>query len=528
MSIDSSLFLTRFKKIFPFFLLVILSYWQADELLREPWIETSDVWLAFLSNTVFYLLLAFWNPILLRIALVVSFLLSIIIFPTLQVYGFIDEDFLASILYTNLQEGLSYLNVLTTEIVLKLILLTLVVFFLMIAKYERPKGNKWVLLVLTTYLVVLPIYKYYNSTDKIKYVVQKVWYTHISPIKYGTYLTQTYFELKAEKDKIIQMALQPDDWKIIHPESIKKTQNIVIVIGESLRRDFMHQYGFPVQNTPFIDQSPHITFRNFISAGTHTVESLHRMLAFSDDIQHPAPNNSLVKLLKKAGFRTYWASNQGFIGKHDSAISIFSESCDESYNLFGGSYNGHKEDTDLLPGFNAILQKDQHPKVIFLHTIGSHPDACGITHEKYDEYILSDQISCYSKTVKMTDNFLRKVYSQLQKTQGSFLMVYFSDHGTVVNKDLNVVHGSKTKQAYDVPLLIWKNNLTTSKTYQALRNGKDFIYLISELIHLQTKNIHRNYRFLSEDIDSTASMVINSDRMIADYYQLKDNFIPKF
>jgi len=67
----------------------------------------------------------------------------------------------------------------------------------------------------------------------------------------------------------------------------------VMVIGESARRDFMHVYGFPINNTPFMDSANGILFNHYISAALSTIPSLTSSLT-----QAPKLANSVIALTK--------------------------------------------------------------------------------------------------------------------------------------------------------------------------------------------------------------------------------------
>lgn len=65
------------------------------------------------------------------------------------------------------------------------------------------------------------------------------------------------------------------------------------------------------------------------SAGNNTIGSLRLMLTQSDKEKlEPNYGLNLVGLAKSAGFKTYWISNQGYIGKHDTPITFIAKHAD--------------------------------------------------------------------------------------------------------------------------------------------------------------------------------------------------------
>ena len=96
----------------------------------------------------------------------------------------------------------------------------------------------------------------------------------------------------------------------------------VIVLGESARKDYHHAYGYPIENTPFMSNSKGILIDGFRSAGTNTVSSLRLMLTLPNKEKwEPNYNLSLIDLVKSAGIKTYWLSNQGMLGEFDTPVS---------------------------------------------------------------------------------------------------------------------------------------------------------------------------------------------------------------
>ena len=56
----------------------------------------------------------------------------------------------------------------------------------------------------------------------------------------------------------------------------------VLIIGESARKDYFHSYGYPVENTPFLDNNFTVKVDGMKSGGTYTIGSLTNMLTVPD------------------------------------------------------------------------------------------------------------------------------------------------------------------------------------------------------------------------------------------------------
>ena len=187
-------------------------------------------------------------------------------------------------------------------------------------------------------------------------------------------------------------------------------------------------------------------------------------------------------------------------------------------------------DTEMLPFItDAISKKSSKPKLIVIHMQGSHPYACDRTENKYDEFILSEEISCYNKSIKNTDSFLKEIYNNLEKTEKPFSLVYFSDHGQYTDGK-SMLHSQKPiKEAYEVPFIIWnkeKENTENQiiKKISTRRVGTDFLHLFSQMNNIKTKNITKNYHFISDESNGDKnSKVFDTSENLVNFDTLPDN-----
>ena len=92
---------------------------------------------------------------------------------------------------------------------------------------------------------------------------------------------------------------------------------VVIIIGESMRRDYMHCYGYPLPNTPKQDSLARtgdlILFSDVVSSASWTVSSVSQSMSLYTREVEPKEwykFPTLPFVLSKAGYYTYWLSNQ--------------------------------------------------------------------------------------------------------------------------------------------------------------------------------------------------------------------------
>ena len=124
--------------------------------------------------------------------------------------------------------------------------------------------------------------------------------------------------------------------------SVEITENdsdvpyVVFILGESTNRDRMHLYGYPLENTPNLDELAKAgdiaVFKDTISPQGATVAVLRELFTFCDaeSAKEWYEYNSLIDVMKAAGYKTYWLSNQESSGIWGNAAQLFAERSDKA------------------------------------------------------------------------------------------------------------------------------------------------------------------------------------------------------
>lgn len=98
----------------------------------------------------------------------------------------------------------------------------------------------------------------------------------------------------------------------------------------------MSVYDYPVPTTPWLNTAPGLFIDDYTSTASSTVSSLSRTLIY-DYEQNPDSGNNVVALAAKAGYSTWWISNQGKLGEHDTRISVIASDAEHATFLKKGS-----------------------------------------------------------------------------------------------------------------------------------------------------------------------------------------------
>ncbi|MDC9596747.1 phosphoethanolamine transferase [Xenorhabdus anantnagensis] len=358
-------------------------------------------------------------------------------------------------------------------------------------------------------------------------------------IRFFTDTYRSYQKVMSENNRFAKIIQYRDDWQPVVKE--EKYDTYIMVIGESVRKDFMNSYGFPDKNTPWLDKVNATVLTNYISAAPSTQLSLTNSLAVreANEIQL---NNSIVSLAKKAGFETYWLSNQGMKGGFDSPVALIGQQANHYTFLKEGNSDdrSYMPDENLLPYIRkALVKNEQKKKLIVIHLMGSHPQPCARTDEKYSTYFHSKNISCYLQSIHNTDRLLADIENIANKNQLHWTMLYFADHGlSFVNKNSdseNLTHDDANKQNYQVPFIITgydysdKNrsdkNHSNKNIIDAHRSGLNLLPMLSTWLGIEESRLVSKCDWFSNQKCQNQHTVISFSNEYKDFNQLQDDAI---
>ena len=308
-------------------------------------------------------------------------------------------------------------------------------------------------------------------------------------------------EVLDEQARMAQLASMKDTWHVIAARP--KYHYYIVVIGESARRDALGAFGGHWDNTPFASAVNGTFFTDYVAASGSTQKSLGLTLNRVVD-NKPQYQDNIVTLANRAGFQTWWFSNQGQIGEYDSAIASIARRADEAQFLKNGDFEADKntQDTELLKMTSQVFATPRsQPQLIVLHLMGSHPQACDRTKGKYTVFVQSKETSCYLYTMTQTDDLLSQLYAQLHNTGESFSLVYFSDHGLAFKergkKVQYLAHDDRYQQNFQVPFMVLSSDDKTHRIIKARRSANDFLAFFSQWTGITAQEIKKHYTFVS-------------------------------
>lgn len=313
-------------------------------------------------------------------------------------------------------------------------------------------------------------------------------------------------------------------------------KNIVLVIGESLGRNHMSLYGYSLPTTPFLDslyrQGELYRFSDVICPSLYTSASIQKIMSFFNNESKGKWYDyaNIIDVMKAAGCKTYWISNQEMIGVYGNYVASLGHRCDDCY--FNNKRNSIDErygdfDEDLIPVLRNKLQEDAGRKFMVLHLMGSHPLYRNRYPKHFDHFQGDDESISYSEssremaaqydnTVLYNDYVLNEIVKVLEDTES--ILIYLSDHGNEVYDSRDYTGRSEddiSRYMVEIPFCVWESGLFKSLypvKDSCIACAVDRPYMTDDLIHLILDLVDIRV----EEYDSTRSIIspfYNKDRL---------------
>ncbi len=226
----------------------------------------------------------------------------------------------------------------------------------------------------------------------------------------------------------------------------KAPGTIIVVIGESAASPHMKVFNehFIYDNTPWLsaqkENKNFFLFNHAYSSYVQTVPTLERALTEKNQYKDKPfiDTVSFLDVAKKAGYKTFWLSNQGMYGEYDTAISLVAKTADEAKWSHDSYMFSDKYDESLLPLLKAI--EPEKSNLIVIHLMGSHiyyNDRYPSAFSKWKKTPVPDGVEAYANSILYTDWILQEIYTYAREHLDLQAMVYFSDHGESLTKSHN-------------------------------------------------------------------------------------------
>ncbi|MEC3907640.1 sulfatase-like hydrolase/transferase [Tamlana sp. 2201CG12-4] len=339
-------------------------------------------------------------------------------------------------------------------------------------------------------------------------------------------------EYKKDKRKLNEVTLNKlgGDFSEVKHSSKSKKEIYVLIIGESTTRSHMQLYDYYRDTNPKLNKIKDelIIFKDVISPHTHTITSLEKVLTLAT---HNSPSRkydgTLIQLFNKAGFKTYWLSNQKPMGIDETTATIISNNCDEQIFV---NISNKSSDENILKPFQSILKQSNDKKFIIIHLMGTHgpySDRYPVSFQKFKSKPVTNfnhekaykTINEYDNANLYNDFIIRHIINQLKKTNSKSYALFFSDHGEDVYETIDIACHTETKGTkpmYDIPFILWQSEkfkieenkfiYDTSRKY----SSEDLLHTLSDLSNISFNEFEPSKSILNKKFVPKKRIILNN------------------
>jgi len=392
-----------------------------------------------------------------KVLLILFFIVSSIAVYFVNTYSvIIDESMIGNILNTNYEESSSFFSF---KVILYVIFLGIIP-SIYIAKVKITKVPlKEFSITSSLTLVFIAVLVFVNASNWL-------WIDKNSkrlgglamPWSYSVNTPLFYIHKfkKNEKEILLPNAVIKDNEKSV----------VVLVIGESARRQNFSLYGYKKNTNPLLSKTENVFHFNANSCATYTTAGVKCILEHknSDDLYEILPNYLYRNKVEVIWRTTNWGEPPVHIKNYQNkeALKADCKGVECEY------------DEVLLRGLKEQIQASKKNKIlIVLHTSTSH----GPTYSKkyppqfetfkpvcnsveLGKCSQNELLNAYDNTIVYTDYILHSVIEDLKELKEyKSTMIFVSDHGESLGEKNLYMHGVPIsiapKEQYEIPFIVW-------------------------------------------------------------------------
>ena len=384
--------------------------------------------------------------------------------------------------------------------------------------------------VLLFFIVVLPVHISVGS------------YLYMSPLDRLRVGTTVCLHDAKEIEVYLERAKEVDLGEIKQEVNLDSV-NVVVLIGESMRKDYMHCYGYPLENTPAQDSliatGDMVRFSDVIASAAWTTGSVSSAMTFYREggtnqqwYQYP----TLPMVMSRAGYYSYWVSNHERQGNAVQPVSTIAATADSTIYAKTRALGDWNSAMDLellkfLPKKNIV---PQGKKALFqvVHLIGSHTPYAGRSNREFGSFTTNDLpatlpngmptpkseakravLRDYVNSIRYNDEVVRRIVAHF--SDKPTLLVYFSDHGQALyeNPDKpDYYEHEVSRQGLSIPLLVYMSPSLRKmhpEIYDRIVKAKDrkimndlFSNSLCGLLGIRLKYYEPEYDYFSDEYNN--------------------------
>lgn len=413
--------------------------------------------LMLVANAFAFYLFCFLSRFLGKFLLVVSFIINAIAVYFINTYAvIIDESMIGNILNTNYAESSSFFSFKLILYVLFLGVLPSV--YIIKAKIITVPLKRFFITISLTLLFML-VMVFANASNWLWIDKNSKTLGGLAmPWSYSVNISLFYIHKSQKNEKEI---LLPNATIKDHKKSV-----MVLVIGESARKQNFSLYGYKKNTDPLLSKIPNVFHFDATSNATYTTAGIKSILEYknSDDLYEILPNYLDRNNVEVIWRTTNWGEPPVHIKNYQNKEFLMQNCKGEGCNY----------DEVLLTGLKEQIAASKKDKIlIILHTSTSHGPTYSKKYPTQFETFKpvcnsvelgncshTELINAYDNTIVYTDYILSRIIEDLKQLKDyQSAMMFVSDHGESLGEKNLYMHGlplsMAPKEQYEIPFIVW-------------------------------------------------------------------------
>jgi len=371
----------------------------------------------------------------------------------------IDESMIGNVLNTNYEESSSFFSI---KLIAYIILLGIIpTIYILRVKIINPTWKRFLITTSLSLLFIMALvfanasnWLWIDKNSKKLGGLAMPWSYSVN-----TSLFYIHQHQKNKKEILLPNATITDNRKSV----------VILVIGESARRQNFSLYGYKKNTNPLLSQTTNLYHFEATSCATYTTAGVKCILEHTntDELYEILPNYLYRNNVEVIWRTTNWGEPPIHIKTYQNRENLRTNCQGEACNY----------DEILLAGLkDQILASKKNKILIVLHTSTSH----GPTYsKKYPPQFETfkpvcnsvelgncsqkDLVNAYDNTIFYTDYLLSKVIENLKSIKEyNSAMIFVSDHGESLGEKNLYMHGLPLsiapKEQYEIPFIVWVSN----------------------------------------------------------------------
>lgn len=398
-----------------------------------------------------------------------------------RTFDTMGHDAIAAIMATNPSEAREFVNT-SFELDKLTFLFMAIALILTIFYYLNRIYIKWH--IISEFIILVLITLSFNVTLGQFYRIEE-----------GSNL---YYLLTKECPDLRDYRQNPD----VIVQSQEMPDNIVLLIGESFTNKHSSLYGYEKETNPILgkmhaDNSLYV-YKNAKSVFPSTIPTIKSLFtAFCDEKDKSIKwyeRLTLIEIMQKAGYRTYWLSNQSKTGVYDNEVGRYADLCDEQA-FVGDMHAGLSRtefDESLLPLIDEKINYSSSKNFFIIQLNGSHREFRLRYPSEYNKFKAEDYdvthpslthgnreiVSQYDNSILYNDYVVSEIMKLYEHKEA--IVIYLSDHGQDIFESSNDFYGHSWQYGLDIPMMFYSTPVFCEKH--------------GELVNSIKKNVEKEFR----------------------------------